>query len=560
MSTSVNRFKRWRNRTALVLVGCAALAASTLNGMLAPTPIAAAAPAGPIYWGAYIAGAPWNTALLDTFEQRSGKKMSIVHWGQPWKTGGAFTTFPTSVAQTVRGRGSIPMINWGSWELGYGVNQPSYRLANIANGAFDTYITQFAQGARAWGHPVLLRFDHEMNGWWQFPWAEQVNGNQPGDFVRMWRHVHDIFVQQGASNVTWVWCPNISSARTTPYSELYPGDDYVDWTCFDGYNFGTDDGNQWQSFGQLLSGGSFNAYHNSYQEMLAAAPSKPMMIGETASSEHGGSKATWLTDMLATQLPINYPNIKALVYFNWNAGDPNISWPIESSAASQAAWAQGLASPYYASNQFGSISGKVQPPASAAAPAPTPTTPPTVTPTTPPTPSPAPTNTPTSLTRTVSLTPVADTFIASSSPSSTAGGASATLRSDYPGTDTTFLRFDLTSLAGRTITAARLRVHSSAEAWAGSKGTFDIKYVVQNDWKEQWMSYANTVAISNTVLGNLVSPSSPNTWYQVNLNVGPVQQRAGSLISMAISGRIGDVLIINSRQSTAPPRLELTYK
>ena len=36
-----------------------------------------------------------------------------------------------------------------------------------------------------------------MNGWW-WPWSEQLNGNNPGEFVAAWRHVHDIFVQQHA--------------------------------------------------------------------------------------------------------------------------------------------------------------------------------------------------------------------------------------------------------------------------------------------------------------------------------------------------------------------------
>ena len=31
-------------------------------------------------------------------------------------------------------------------------------------------IRQFATDARDWGHPLMLRFDHEMNGWWfSFP-------------------------------------------------------------------------------------------------------------------------------------------------------------------------------------------------------------------------------------------------------------------------------------------------------------------------------------------------------------------------------------------------------
>ena len=73
-------------------------------------------------------------------------------------------------------------------------------------GRYDEYIREFAEEARAWGHPFFLRFNWEMNGDW-FPWSEGVNGNPSGEYVAAWRHVHDIFAAVGATNVTWVWCP-----------------------------------------------------------------------------------------------------------------------------------------------------------------------------------------------------------------------------------------------------------------------------------------------------------------------------------------------------------------
>src|SRR6185503_12337426 len=136
-----------------------------------------------------------------------------------------------------------------------GVNQPDFRLARIIDGTYDAYITTWAKDARVWGKSFFLRFDNEMNGDWQFPWGEQVNENQPGEFVRAWRHVHDIFTQQGANNATWVWCPNCADNTTTPFGELYPGDSYVDWTCLDGYNWGTySSKTNWQTFGQVFAG------------------------------------------------------------------------------------------------------------------------------------------------------------------------------------------------------------------------------------------------------------------------------------------------------------------
>src|SRR5205807_1777178 len=74
----------------------------------------------------------------------------------------------------------------------------------------------------------------------------------------------------------------------------------------------------------------------------------------------GGDPGAWVTDALLTQLPQNFPQIKALVWFNWNGGGD--SWPIESSPALQAGFRQGIASSYYATNTFSDLLfGPIQP-------------------------------------------------------------------------------------------------------------------------------------------------------------------------------------------------------
>ncbi len=316
----------------------------------------------PIYWGAYIDGgtygyddAPYDARTIDAFESHAGKRVSIVHWGQPWYWGshGGYQAFPRDLAERVRLRGSIPMINWNSWDLDQGgsLDQPDFRLPEITGGRHDAYIHQWARAARAWGHPLFVRFDHEMNGDW-FPWSERVNGNGAGQFAPMWRHVVDIFAQEGATNVTWVWAPNRLYANAIPLDSLYPGDRYVDWTGISGYNWGTnpaEPGNTWQSFTEV--------HRATYDALTALAPAKPIMIAETASTEVGGSKAAWITDALQAQLPVSWPRVKAVLWFNWNhpVSNGTMDWVIESSAAARAAFAAGISSPYYAANTFGGL-------------------------------------------------------------------------------------------------------------------------------------------------------------------------------------------------------------
>ena len=328
--------------------------AALLVGMVMPSSAAAASES--IYWGAFIEGAPASTSLIDTFESRVGKKMSMEMFGRPWKMDGSYVPFPEGYLQTLRNRGKIPVIDWGSQNLGGGVNQGEFQLADIANGAHDGYLKSWAADAKAWGHPFMLRFDAEMNGWW-LPWSEQTNGNHAGDFVRAWRHVHDVFRAQGATNVTWVWCPNIVGPRSTPMAGLYPGSNYVDWACLDGYNWGTSNNNDgYWSFSQVFTGSSYNGGYNSIQLLKQAAGGKPIMIGEVASAEQGGSKSNWIRNLLSNELPTKFPEVKAVLWFNWNMGDGGITWPVESSSASVSAFKAGIGSSYYASNSFGSIS------------------------------------------------------------------------------------------------------------------------------------------------------------------------------------------------------------
>lgn len=297
-----------------------------------------------IYWGVFYSGCCNSTAGLTSFETDAGKSVAFVNWFQSWgKTDGAQLFQPTWM-DNFRNHGSIPMITWQPGDATNNVTDATYSLANIYNGNFDSYITTFALAAKSWGHPFFLRFAHEMNGTW-YSWSEKENGNNPGDYIKAWKHVHDIFTQNGVTNATWVWCVNIDGNNEIQIDGLYPGSSYVDWVAMDGYNFGTVNSNVWKTFSTVFTG--------TYNHLLNLAPDKPMMIAETNSEEAGGSKSTWYTDAFSTQIPTNFPKVKAVGIFNVVANGYN--WPIESSTAAQNAFASAISSSYYASNTYGSV-------------------------------------------------------------------------------------------------------------------------------------------------------------------------------------------------------------
>jgi len=308
---------------------------------------AARATAPEMYWGLVYPDVP-DVPTLSQYETQIGKGVSIVMWYQSWRQNNQLQAFPSAQMEAVREHGSIPMLSWQPYDYSGPANQPAYSLAKIADGSWDSYLRQYAEEVKAWGHPFFLRFADEMNGAW-VSWYEGNSGNSAGQFVLAWRHVHDIFTSVGATNVTWVWCPNDDDGSSTPLAELYPGNAYVDWAGIDGYNFSTDlsgGGAPWLSFSQIFSA----SYH---QILKLIPPSMPMMIGETGSVEDGGSKAAWITDALSTQLPSNFPRIKALAWFDETDGNLNLSY--DTSPSSLAAFRNAIAAPTYQANTYSTL-------------------------------------------------------------------------------------------------------------------------------------------------------------------------------------------------------------
>lgn len=305
-----------------------------------------------VYWGAWIGGnvysaepgeysdAPWDGETWDFFEEDADKAVSLLHFGQPAPWNQAFASYPLELT---RQRGALPVMSMYS---------NGATLKEIAEGKKDASLTEWAEDAREYGHPFFFVWNPQMNGTWNEPGKEAAAS--PQVYKEAWWRFHDLVEKAGATNVTWTWCPNTVFTGSTSLSSLYPGKasegkgKYVDWTCISGYNRGTNPikPDSWKSFSTVFSA--------TYNELVALASEKPVLIGETASSEYGGSKAGWITDALSTQIPFNFPKIKGFVW--WNKSDSGMDWPIESSASAEAAFASSIDAAFYAGNEFGSIS------------------------------------------------------------------------------------------------------------------------------------------------------------------------------------------------------------
>ncbi len=208
------------------------------------------------------------------------------------------------------------VIAWEPWNPDEGTKQSKDFLKEIIAGKQDSYLKSFAQEIKSFGNPVTIRFGHEMNGDW-YPW-----GNRPDDYKSAYRYIVQFFRSEGVENVSWMWCIN---ADNVPYTNIenariyYPGDDVVDLVGIDGVNFGASQADsKWRSFKEIFT----PAY-----AFLAKAYGKPLVIAETASSEVGGNKSQWISEMFGS-LSTTFPKVQELIWFSINK---ETDWRINSS-------------------------------------------------------------------------------------------------------------------------------------------------------------------------------------------------------------------------------------
>jgi hypothetical protein len=285
---------RRATRLATALVALAIVA----TALAAPASASAA-----IRLGVFNPGGPSNEESASAYLQLVGRQADIAMWYQDF----GHTLMTSEERSALRASGQIPMVTWEPHEQS---------LSGIAGGGYDSYLRESARLAREWGGELMIRFAHEMNGTW-YPWA-----GSPSTYVAAWRHIVTVFREEGATNVRWVWAPNVDRSGSMPFSAYFPGDSWVDYVALDGYNWGETPGNHWSSLREVFA--------SSYAT-LTSMSAKPVIISETSSSEVGGDKAAWIRTGLASTIPHDFPRVSAVVWFNKSQED---DWRINSSDAS----------------------------------------------------------------------------------------------------------------------------------------------------------------------------------------------------------------------------------
>lgn len=180
----------------------------------------------------------------------------------------------------------VPFLTVQPKNLGSEVEQKSWSLASTIAGKHDAIFQSLAHTIIEYGDLVVIRYAPEMNGNWS-PWAAGVNGNTPEQYTKAWQHVVQLFRKAGATNVLWLWAPNIARGATVKgIKQFWPGDRYVDVVGFTGYGVGS------SVYGfETEAGQTFDPT----MKMLARITKKPVILAETG--VNGQHKSEWIRSL-----------------------------------------------------------------------------------------------------------------------------------------------------------------------------------------------------------------------------------------------------------------------
>ena len=276
---------------------------------------------GDVLWG--------DTGPVDEYTSLVGAAPLIVNTFHPFRWGGAYVGLEADYLNAVQA-GYPESVVMVTWEPNVGRWRP---LDRIIGGGHDAYIQGCAREIRAFGERILIRFAHEMNGFW-YPWC-----GSPDKYKSAWNRMRSLFDAEGASNAEWVWCPNTEAPSYTPaypMADYYPGDTAVEWLGLDGYNWATALGGSWYTFDELMQ--------PNVDSLRRISQTKKVIIGETGCHNAGGDKALWMRQMHQSLRSGTYHSIAGVCYFNNN--QDGADWRVDTSWESLTAYSEMAQDPY----------------------------------------------------------------------------------------------------------------------------------------------------------------------------------------------------------------------
>ncbi|HEX8359960.1 MAG TPA: glycosyl hydrolase [Longimicrobium sp.] len=286
------------------------------------------APGGrPFFSGAFLGDAETKMEVIDVsirrFTEMVGKRPALVKSFHAFNADFSSRGWAGQLMDKVRRAGST---NYLALAPAWTSEVPTDSvLAAILAGSADDELRRMARDLKSFGSLVLVEPGWEMNGRWGYRWQGVDNGlaaGAPAKYVAAWRRVVDTFTQEGVTNVRWVFNPNTGNpvlggapgpGHWNWWGRYYPGDEYVDYVGFHGFNGPSVWFRKWMTFAELFSGPEADY---ALPDLVRRYPAKPVIMGEFAAEKDPEHlrRGDWIRD--AYRQMIEHPKIVGGIWFH----------------------------------------------------------------------------------------------------------------------------------------------------------------------------------------------------------------------------------------------------
>jgi hypothetical protein len=265
-----------------------------------------------------------SESSIASFSRAAGKHPAIITFSHEW---GINRSFPSEQFSIINRAGATP---WVRLMLRSDIRQyrpePVFTLNRITSGFFDQEFRAWADRVRVLGYPVLIEYGTEVNGKW-FSWNGYWNGKEKGalQFREAYRHIRQVMEEEQADNLVWVYHVNWHNNPSEPWNTCaayYPGDQYVDILSLSLYGALTPGASDGRSFSDMMN--------ESYPEITALSPGKPVIIGEMGTDLRNlhTDPVSWTSDAYSSVINGTWPGVAGVVWWNsaWQSdGDQRVN-------------------------------------------------------------------------------------------------------------------------------------------------------------------------------------------------------------------------------------------
>jgi hypothetical protein len=297
-----------------------------------------------VWWGVatHQEGSLSDMQVLSNLEAKIGPnfKFAIFRKYTNWDQ-----SLPTAQQMRLWNQGIEPYTAWTTYVNGSG----DLTFADVASGAYDNYIRQQADSIKASGIHMFFTFQHEPE---DGQGAGDPQAGSAASYIAAFERVHDIFDQEGVTNLTWMNTLTLGAFRHAngKSPEAWsPPPQYYDYVGVDGYvRFPCV---QWDDR-------PFLTFKQTFQEAydFAQGLGKPLFIGEVGIIEQDScgyagdpnAKAEWVAQGLAQMRA--WPGVIAICWSHVivNFLDHHVlDYHVDSTPQAFDAFMQGVDDPYF---------------------------------------------------------------------------------------------------------------------------------------------------------------------------------------------------------------------